>query len=275
MARLSLYAALLFCGIAAANKQQNSKRTTTTLIPSNVFDDYTIMEEYFSYLYPWGSDHNGAARMVGNASFHEFIFLSNTSLSSTDDTPTPTLNLMSVLAPPGQPPSTNAAGMNPTINYFSGTVHATQNFTVEEGQELVFEAEVVAPVILGTWPAFWLTAVIGWPPEADLGEWKGDGLISFNTFNTSSIVDAENFAYPNPDDFHTLKAILTGEDDGSTVAIQYFLDGTLMSTQYGSDFIGAALWLIIDLQMEGSSGSPGPTGSTLYQIRNLSVTQTV
>jgi len=31
---------------------------------------------------------------------------------------------------------------------------------------------------------------------------------------------------------------------------------------------------IIDLQMEGSSGSPGPTSNTTYLIRNLSVTQT-
>jgi len=112
--------------------------------------------------------------MVGNSSFHEFIFLSSTSQSSSDDTPVPTLNLLSVLAPPGQPPSVNAGGMNPTINYFSGTVYATQSFAVTEvGQVLEFEAEIVAPVILGTWPAFWLTAVVGWPPEADLGEWKG------------------------------------------------------------------------------------------------------
>lgn len=155
-------------------KASQASAATTTLIPSNVFDDYTTFESFFSYLYPWGSDHNGAARMVGNSSFHEFIFLSNTSESSTDDTPTPTLNLLSVVAPPGQPPSTNAGSMDPTINYFSGTVHATQSFAVNKtGDILEFQAEVVAPVITGTWPAFWLTAVVGWPPEADLAEWKG------------------------------------------------------------------------------------------------------
>lgn len=71
---------------------------------------------------------------------------------------------------------------------------------------------------------------------------SGDGDISFNTFNTSSIVDAANFDYPDPDDFHSIKATVQAEDS-SNVVINYFLDGELMSTQVGSDFVGSALWL--------------------------------
>lgn len=70
----------------------------------------------------------------------------------------------------------------------------------------------------------------------------GDGDISFNTFNTSSIVDAVNVDYPDPDEFHTIRATVEAEDS-SNVVINYFLDGTLQSTQVGSDFVGSALWL--------------------------------
>lgn len=36
------------------------------------------------------------------------------------------------------------------------------------------QGEFISPTAVGTWPAFWLTAVSGWPPEADIGEWKGE-----------------------------------------------------------------------------------------------------
>jgi hypothetical protein len=34
------------------------------------------------------------------------------------------------------------------------------------------------------------------------------------------------------------------------------------------------MWLIINLQMEGSSGSPGPTANTYYKARNIYVGRT-
>lgn len=40
----------------------------TILIPTTYFDPFTYLEDYFAYLYPWGSDHNGLAQMVGNSS---------------------------------------------------------------------------------------------------------------------------------------------------------------------------------------------------------------
>lgn len=39
--------------------------------------------------------------------------------------------------------------------------------------------------------------------------------------------------------------------------------------------MGKCFWLIINLQMEGSSGTPGPTGPTLYRARNVQVSRTV
>lgn len=45
----------------------------TTLIPSTCFDSHCSLEQYFAYLYPWGPDHNGSARMVGNSTNHEYV----------------------------------------------------------------------------------------------------------------------------------------------------------------------------------------------------------
>lgn len=129
----------------------------TTIIPSTCFDSYSDLEEYFSYLYPWGSDHNGAARMSGNSSNHEYI--------SINDAGTLTIAAKRV---DGEPPAGDLE-----IKYLSGAVHARDYLTVEEGSGFDIEAEFKATTDLGTWPAFWLTAVDSWPPEIDLAEWKG------------------------------------------------------------------------------------------------------
>lgn len=129
----------------------------TTIIPSTCFDSNSDMEQYFSYLYPWGSDHNGAARMVGDSSNHDYINVS-----------TPGTLTLTAKRVDGEPP---ADGIE--IKYLSGTVYANDYLTVEEGSGFDIEAELKATTTLGTWPAFWLTAVDSWPPEIDLAEWKG------------------------------------------------------------------------------------------------------
>lgn len=169
----------------------------------------------------------------------------------------------------GQPPATHG-GQQIAINYLSGAIGAKQTFTVPTGGGLVFSAEFQAPVAKGTWPAFWLTAVQGWPPEVDMAEWKGSGKISFNTFNTSSSVSARDVAYPNPGQWHAVRCQLR-DNGGGIVQVKYFLDNVEVTTHYGRDYVGKALWLIINLQMEGSSGSPGPGGSTTYSVRELEV----
>ncbi|KAJ5594397.1 uncharacterized protein N7459_000605 [Penicillium hispanicum] len=223
----------------------------STLIPTSCFDSTSSLTSYFNYNYPWGDTHNGAAIM---SSSHAVISTSGTL----------TLNAT----------YTGASD----YSYDSGTVYAKDSFTVETSGGLSLSADFIAPVATGTWPAFWLNGVNSWPPEVDIAEWKGTGEISFNTFNTSSAVESKNVDYPDPSDFHTVKAELRDEN-GSDVSIGFYLDGTLIATQYAEGLVGQPLNLIIDLQMEGSSGSPGPTGigadtndiATLYQIKNLEV----
>ncbi|KAH7014706.1 concanavalin A-like lectin/glucanase domain-containing protein [Macrophomina phaseolina] len=254
----TLISALLLTGASAlaVKKSAVKRQSGTTLIPSTCFDDYASLEEYFNYLYPWGSDHNGSARMVGNSTDHDYIAINPA-------------GQLTITAQPvsGQPATSGGTA----INYLSGAVHAKQHFTVEKGGGLDFTGSFLAPTDKGTWPAFWLTATEGWPPEIDMAEWKGSGKISFNTFNTSSEVSAKDVDYPSPTEFHDIKAELRDEN-GSDVSIKFYMDGSLVTTQVGKGYTGAGFWLIINLQMEGSSGSPGPTTNTTYAVKNLEVT---
>ncbi|KAF2139455.1 glycoside hydrolase family 16 protein [Aplosporella prunicola CBS 121167] len=240
---------------ASATPVQPAKRATETVVPTSCFDSYESFESYFNYLYPWGSDHNGGARMVGNSSDHDYI--------SINDPGTLTLTAHPVTGEP-------ATSSGVAINYLSGTVHAKDQFTVEEGGGYDFNVELQATTTYGTWPAFWLTAVEGWPPEIDLAEWKGSGKVSFNTFNTSSEVTAKDVDYPDSGNFHSFKAELRDEN-GSDVSIKFYMDDTLITEQVGAGFTGAAMWLIIDLQMEGSSGTSGPDTDTTFSARNLEI----
>lgn len=55
------------------------------------------------------------------------------------------------------------------------------------------------------------------------------------------------------------------------VQTKFFLDDVEQTTQYGAGYTGAGFWLIINLQMEGSSGSPGPTAGALWCASTLLV----
>ncbi|PKY00067.1 putative glycoside hydrolase [Aspergillus campestris IBT 28561] len=227
-----------------------------TLIDASCFDSNEALEEYFDYLYPWGEDHNGSARMVGNSTEHEYVSVESGTLT--------------LVAKPasGQPPTKGGD----EIHYLSGAVHSKDTFTVEAGSGFDISVELQATVDKGTWPAFWLNGAESWPPEIDLAEWKGTGDISFNTFNSSSEVEEHNTEYASPDDFHTVKTEIR-DVDGTNISVQFYLDDTLMATQHGGEYVGKPLHLIINLQMEGSSGTPGPDTDTFYRIRNLSFEQ--
>ncbi|KAJ6631131.1 hypothetical protein B0H10DRAFT_1980994 [Mycena sp. CBHHK59/15] len=233
----------------------------TTVIPTTSFSSYSTFESFWAYLYPWGSDHNGSARMVGSSTDHSHIVIASSTLSLIA---TPTSN---------PSPPTSTANPQPAIHYASGAIHAKSQITVTSANSYTLSGEFSSPTTVGTWPAFWLTAVNSWPPETDIGEWKGTANNWFNTFNTSSIVKSNLVSWPTDLSFHALKAVLTAESNGADVKIDFYKDNVLQITQYGKGFVGQPLWLIINLQMEGSSGSPGPTGTTTYKVRNLSVTR--
>jgi len=46
------------------------------------------------------------------------------------------------------------------------------------------------------------------------------------------------------------------------------------ASHIGSNFVGKPMNLIINLQMEGSSGAPGPSGDTYFRARDVYVGRT-
>jgi len=118
-----------------------------TAIPKSSFNSQKDFDAVWAYNYPWGTDHNGSARMNKDQ-----VQLSN-------GTMTITAKRVS-----GQKAARHG-GKDIAIRYLSGAINAKEHFTVARGGGLDFVADLKATVGRGTWPAFWLTAVDGWPPE--------------------------------------------------------------------------------------------------------------
>lgn len=213
--------AALLLTIASFIPPANAKHI---MIPATSFNSQTDFDTDWNYLYPWGSDHNGAARMKESQAT-----LSNGVLTLT------------ATRVDGEPPAEHG-GQQIAIRYLAGAVHAKEHFNVSPGGGYDFAGEFRAPVARGTWPAFWLTGVDSWPPEVDMAEWKGSGKISFNTFNTSSEVRALDVDYPGPDDFHKILCEIR-DVNGQDVSVRFVMDGREIETQYGRGFVGKPLYL--------------------------------
>lgn len=213
---------VLFPLAASATPHLVRRQEGTVVLPTESFTDFAT---YWNYNYPWGTDHNGGARM-------------NEAQVSVDAD-----GVLTLTADPaeGEPPAENG-GVEYPVNYLSGAVHAKQTFTVAAGGGYDFSGEFLATTTQGTWPAFWLNAASGWPPEIDMAEWKGSGDISFNTFNTSSEVATHDVPYGDASQWHSVRAELR-DADGSTLQVKYFLDDVEQTTQYGANYIGAGMRL--------------------------------
>lgn len=222
-------------------------RTTDVLIDSSSFAGYSAFESTWNYLYPWGDTHNGSARMIGSPTDHSHIWLSG--------------GVLTLLATP-------VSGQG-DIHYYSGTVYARAEVNVDDSYPVwELSGEFQAPSGVGQWPAFWATGVNSWPPESDILEYKGTAQNWFNTYKNPA-GGWSNTIVPvgNPAGWHSYRAVFRKASD-TDVTIQYYLDGSLRGTHTGANFVGQPMWIIIDLQMEGSSGTPGPTGDTYYLVRN-------
>lgn len=115
-----------------------------TMIPSTSFDSQADFDADWDYLYPWGSDHNGAARM------------DKAHVKIADGTVTLTAERVT-----GQKPASHGGQMI-DIHYLSGAISAKEYFNVSPGGGYDFTGEFKATTTRGTWPAFWLTGVDSW-----------------------------------------------------------------------------------------------------------------
>ncbi|NLR81232.1 RICIN domain-containing protein [Chitinophaga eiseniae] len=276
---LALTSAALFSfcskqALTQINGQQNmltsNKTTTTAQILSSTWEtvtdgssltNYTSFESEWNYLYPWGSDHNGTARMYGSSTDHSQIYLNGDGSLTLKATyhPDSTLNSFDPKIP---------------IHYHSGTIYSKHQVLIDS----IFpyweiSVDLQAPTALGTWPAFWITAVNSWPPESDIVEVKGSTSIWQNTYDgnwQTKLTTVNNAATT----WHHYKAVYnrlknTNGSWSNSVECQYFIDGAITSVQVGNNFANAPFWLIIDLQMEAASGSPGPQTDTYFKVKNV------
>ncbi len=253
------FAAVLLCLPAGTAWSQTSNPAWETLIDSTCFANYTSLESKWNYLYPWGSDHNGSARM----------FADNSGKSNLALLPGNVLHIRAdyITADEGR------SNKNPhlPIRYHSAAIHAKHQVTVSD-EYPVYEISGLfkAPIVKGSWPAFWITAVRGWPPESDILEFKGDDTTWLNTFITPRQITTTKVKIPDADTkWHEYKAVLKKVTE-TDISISYYIDNTLSAVHTGN-FMNKPLWIIINLQMEGSSGEPGPVTTSNYYIKNILV----
>jgi hypothetical protein len=57
------------------------------------------------------------------------------------------------------------------------------------------------------------------------------------------------------------------------VIIHYYIDN-VWKGQHTANFVGKPMYIIINMQMEGSSGSSGPTADTYLNVKNVYVGRT-
>ncbi|MGX7824628.1 glycoside hydrolase family 16 protein [Actinokineospora sp. 24-640] len=224
---------------------------------SGSFASYGTLEAGWNYRYPWGSDHNGTARMYASAADHNHVYLEGSTL---------VLRASRINWDEGN----SSADPHLPIRYHSGAVHAKPQIRVsDQFPSWEVKGEFQAPSAPGTWPAFWLTGANSWPPESDILEFKGDGRNWFNTYrNGTGGWSSTTRWVSSPGSWHSYRAWIT-KVNATDVDIHYYLDGAWVAQHRGANFVNQPMWLIINLQMEGSSGSSGPSGNTYYRARNV------
>jgi galactan endo-beta-1,3-galactanase len=230
-----------------------SLKSWQTLLDGNSFSTRANLEANWKYLYPWGSTHNGSAKMVCSSTNLTTLYIENGSVL-----------VLKAIPVTGQG----------NIHYNSAAIHARQQILVNDqypNWEVKIELQV--PTARGTWPAFWLNGAWTWPPEADIAEFKGDNKNWQNTFRTSSDVSSIITPVSSAGSWHTYRAWIT-KASATNVNIHYYIDGAWKG-MHTANFVGKPMNLILNLQMEGSSGSPGPTGNTYYRARNVYIGRTV
>jgi galactan endo-beta-1,3-galactanase len=213
-----------------------------TIIDDDSFNSYENFESTWNYLYPWGSDHNGTARMYGSSSDHNHTYLNNGVL---------TLKASKI----GWNEGNSSSDPYLPIHYHSGTVHAKHKVIInDQYPNYEIKARIQVPLSRGTWPAFWLAGVNSWPPESDIMEFKGNNENWQNTYTGSW--QNKKTRVSNPENWHTYRIWISKKND-TDVNIHYYIDGQWQA-QHTANFVNKPMWIILNLQTEGSSGNPGP-----------------
>ena len=261
-ASLAIFAILGFNNAQPVPHHYTTSVTDTckwdVVLDASSFRNYSSFEAKWNYLYPWGNDHNGSAKMIAGQSEHDYVSLKKKVLR---------IKAQYITTEEGN------SSKNPhlKIKYFSGAIYAKHQVVVSDTwTQYEISGSFKAPIAKGTWPAFWLTSTKGWPPESDILEFKGDDVNWHNTFITPANVNTTKVTIKDAATaWHHYKALLKKVNE-TDIDIYYYVDHKLSSVHRGN-FMNKPLWIIINLQMEGSSGAPGPTTETNYYIKDILV----
>jgi len=244
----------------ASSKSASKTMAWETVLDGTSFNDYSTFESQWNYLYPWGSDHNGSARMYASSTDHNHVSLSGGVL---------TIKATRITWNEGNSSKTPYLA----IKYHSGAIYAKHQVLInDQYPNYEVKGDFQVPTTTGTWPAFWLTAVNSWPPESDILEFKGNSNNWFNTFRTSSDVSSTVVPVSSAGSWHNYRAWIT-KVSATDVDIRYYLDG-VWKAKHTANFVNKPMYFIFNLQMEGSSGSPGPTSDTFYRGKNIYIGRT-
>lgn len=234
-------------------EHSDKKIAWDTVLHRNSFQNAKSFKNHWNYFYPWGTDHNGSARMDKS----NIILKDNI------------LELKAWLVTKEEGKSSSHPFL--PIKYHSGAIHGKEKITVtKEFPVYEVSGDFKAPVKPGTWPAFWLTAVNGWPPETDILEFKGDSINWQNTFITpKNVTTIKEEISDAAEKWHNYKVVLKYLDEEHT-SLTYYVDNEQKGVHY-TNFTNKPLWLIINLQMEGSSGDSLGLQQTSYYAKNVEV----
>jgi galactan endo-beta-1,3-galactanase len=214
------------------------------------FDSPSAFAVKWSYDYPWGTNHNGSAVM--NAT--------NITIANG------VVTLTSSLTNHYEGASTDSPYL--TIRYNSGTFYLNEYVTVSSEYPMWdISGQFKAPTVTGTWPAFWMTGVDSWPPESDFMEFKGCDCCGGNTYDGSWQTQVTTVSTAGTA-WHTYRMVAQLENS-TNVDFHYYIDGMMEAEQTATTFVGAPCYVIIDYQMEGSSGAPGPSYTTYTYVSNI------
>jgi len=244
------YDATFVLGLSVSNSQPNA--VWETLVDGSSFGTAGAFRNKWAYNYPWGTDHNGSARMdQTNVVVAGGVVTLTSSPTKADE-------------------GVSSSSPHLPVRYNSGTIYLKQQITISP-QFPIWDiaGQFKAPTHKGTWPAFWMTGVNSWPPESDFMEFKGSSGCNQNTYDGKwqGRITAVSGAEAS---WHSYRMVATLEDS-KNVDFRYFIDGIMETEQVATTFVSSPCWLIIDYQMEGSSGAPGPGTSTCFLMKNIVV----
>lgn len=222
------------------------------VVDGTSFNNTSTFTSRWRYNYPWGTNHNGSAVM------------NQTNISVANGMVTITSSLANHYE--------GASTANPylTIRYNSGTFYLPQTVTISPANPLWdISGEFKVPTVTGAWPAFWMTGVNSWPPESDFMEFKGCDCCGGNTYDGSWQTTVTTVSTASAD-WHSYRVVAQYENS-TNVDFHYYIDGVMEAEQTATTFVDAACNIVVDFQMEGSSGSPGPTYTTYTYASNIVV----